>query len=784
VNLLLEIGLANAVLAALLAVLVAAFRCFCKKPVLLHALWLLVLAKLIVPPLLPLPIPGLTTSHRETTPTPGTVLTVTSASPDVFAAPTQEKTLEVPPRVEPDPVPNPAVSLAATPSTSELASSSGQMDSWLWLAGFVWLTGSLLWFLGAGVHIIRFQRLLRFARPAPDELQAQACRLATQLGLARCPPVWLVPGPMPPMVWSGFGPAQVFFPERLIGRLDAQALSTLLAHELAHVRRRDHWVRWLELVVVGLYWWYPLVWWVRRQVQIHEEECCDAWVVAALPARAYAGAILETIDFLAESRARVPFAASGLGRLACLKKRLTLIMERNTPKKLSLVGQLVVLAVIVLLPMVPTVAPAAPEGEQTIDTAGEEALPATYAQPESDADEALTFASRSVALQKSLGGITHLGMSRDGSLLATASEDRRVRLLSPASGRVLRVLGGHDDTVTCATFAPDGKTLATAGYDRRVILWDVASGKQRRVLTGHTSWVLSVTFAADGKSLASGGYDRSVRIWEAGSGKQLAVLTGHQAGIRSVAFAPDGKVLASASADQTVRLWNVATGMEWRRLDGHTGTVRVVAFSPNGQFLATGGEDNTARVWEVASGRELLRLTGHTDTVTTLAFSPRGQTLATGSLDQTIKVWGVHDGQNRGTLRGHRQGVTGLAYTPDGQRLLTASLDQSVRAWLGVLAPLPEEVAGLLEPRLATATTQRLQAVRVMPDTLGSWVPIPAEMQRLIVKRMPEGTKNPAASTGPDKPLTSPTSKMVGVMWLPDEEGEPHLMLIMMETGP
>src|SRR5262249_22592140 len=143
---------------------------------------------------------------------------------------------------------------------------------------------------------------------------------------------------VPPMVWAGLGRARLFFPVHLLDRLDADGQATLLAHELAHVRRGDHWVRPLELLVTGLYWWCPLVWWARRQIHIHEEECWDAWVVSALPARTYAAAILETVDFLAEVRAVLPLAASALGRVRFLKRRLTQIMLRTNPRNLSPLG--------------------------------------------------------------------------------------------------------------------------------------------------------------------------------------------------------------------------------------------------------------------------------------------------------------------------------------------------------------------------------------------------------------------------------------------------------------
>src|SRR5205823_4695042 len=166
------------------------------------------------------------------------------------------------------------------------------------------------WFVITGLRLARFQRLLRETRPADAELQGQAEALARQLGLRRSPRVLLVPGPLPPMLWMAFGPPRVLLPATLLGQLDDGERASLLAHELAHVRRRDHWVRWLEVVVTGLYWWFPLVRLARRRLQAHEEECCDAWVVGLLPARAYATAILRTLEFLAGPAPAVPATAS------------------------------------------------------------------------------------------------------------------------------------------------------------------------------------------------------------------------------------------------------------------------------------------------------------------------------------------------------------------------------------------------------------------------------------------------------------------------------------------
>src|SRR5205085_12562286 len=198
----------------------------------------------------------------------------------------------------------------------------------------VWAAGALVWFAVSIVRMARFQRVLRHAMPAAVKLEARAADLARLLGLSRCPEILLVPGSVPPMLWTAMGRPRVYLPADLLTRLETNEGDTLLAHELAHLRRGDHWVRWLEFAVQGLYWWLPLVPLARRQVQAHEEACCDALVVEMLPARTYAAAIIHTLDFLAGAEP-LPAHASGLTRVAAMKRRLLRIMSGGVAGRLG-----------------------------------------------------------------------------------------------------------------------------------------------------------------------------------------------------------------------------------------------------------------------------------------------------------------------------------------------------------------------------------------------------------------------------------------------------------------
>jgi WD40 repeat protein len=86
----------------------------------------------------------------------------------------------------------------------------------------------------------------------------------------------------------------------------------------------------------------------------------------------------------------------------------------------------------------------------------------------------------------------------------------------------------------------------------------VASGRLLRTLTGHTESVLSAAFPPDGRTLASGSWDLTIKLWNSAS--VLRTLTGHANFVDSVAFSPDGRTLASGSWDTTIKLWDSASG--------------------------------------------------------------------------------------------------------------------------------------------------------------------------------------------------------------------------------
>ncbi len=374
---LLHAGLGNALAAALLASLVAGFGLITRRPALLHALWVVVLLKLITPPLWSVPVVPSVEGEIEGQADPAELLALT-ARPE---PPTSEPVFRAVPHrgaVPPD-----SVEIVEAPAwrgtpRPETPSRAGTAPTWRTVVAWTWVAGSLVTFGIAAVRVRRFGRLLKEARPAPRDVLDRVGELATRLGLSCPPEVRMTPGAVSPMLWALGGRPLLIVPDDLWERLDGARRDTLLVHELAHLKRRDHWVRGLELLATGLYWWHPVVWWSRRALHEAEEQCCDAWVVWAIPgaARTYAEALLDTVDFLSGAEPSVPWAASGLGHVRHLKRRLVMILNGTTPRSLSWSGILATLGLCAaLLPLSPSWAdePPTTEPSETFEVRAEQA---------------------------------------------------------------------------------------------------------------------------------------------------------------------------------------------------------------------------------------------------------------------------------------------------------------------------------------------------------------------------------------------------------------------------
>jgi WD40 repeat protein len=140
------------------------------------------------------------------------------------------------------------------------------------------------------------------------------------------------------------------------------------------------------------------------------------------------------------------------------------------------------------------------------------------------------------------------------------------------SGREL-TLEGQEQALTGGfqqfAISADGRVLATGKRhdDLTIWLWEVATGKKIRLVQGHELSISSIAWSPDGRILASGdGHqfggrkDKSVqtiRLWDTATGNELKRISGFDSDVYSLAFSPDGAFLLGGFGDTTILVWKV-----------------------------------------------------------------------------------------------------------------------------------------------------------------------------------------------------------------------------------
>ncbi|MBP7049768.1 MAG: leucine-rich repeat domain-containing protein [Phycisphaerae bacterium] len=327
-----------------------------------YLLWLIVLAKCLVPPLLPVPL---------------AVLPERSASPPTtaFAPPQEYSAPEI--RVSVGVREQPRTSTGVVPGVR------------VWIA-LAWTLGAFSFLLWVGGRAVRYTLWLRNRRrPLPSALQESIQNLWMSFKFKRWPRIWLLEDVSQPFVW-GLTRGSVYLPADFVAVVGSDQQQNVLAHELSHIVRYDAGVNLLQVLAQAVYWFHPFVWWANRKIRQEREKCCDEMAVAQLNTRPehYTGAIVDALA--AERRSDHPIPSLAVvGSIRDIEERIRTMLTpgKTFRRRPSLAAA--TLALLVALVAVPTRLVLTARGQ-----AQASALSAVVEKPEQPRFAARTFNSK------------------------------------------------------------------------------------------------------------------------------------------------------------------------------------------------------------------------------------------------------------------------------------------------------------------------------------------------------------------------------------------------------
>ncbi len=255
----------------------------------------------------------------------------------------------------------------------------------LWIAGHsilllpcldgVWLAGVLFLALRAAGGWLTLRALGSRAQVnVPKPLLMSFDRLASRYHVSRRVALRVTDEVISPMVF-GLWRTVVLLPLSAVASLAPEQLESVLAHELAHVRRWDYLCNLLQTSVECLFFFQPAVWWLSRKTREFRETCCDEVAAKACADPAvYAEALLQ----LEEQRVKHLQLATALhGDGTKLMNRIRRILGENAMEQRSVSGIRILAAAAVLSGLL--LAPHIAHGIRTRQTHAPEVAGATAA---------------------------------------------------------------------------------------------------------------------------------------------------------------------------------------------------------------------------------------------------------------------------------------------------------------------------------------------------------------------------------------------------------------------
>jgi WD40 repeat protein len=366
----------------------------------------------------------------------------------------------------------------------------------------------------------------------------------------------------------------------------------------------------------------------------------------------------------------------------------------------------------------------------------------------------------------------------DSKRLASAGDDKDIRILDTKTGKLALILKGHTGRVIAMAWSHDGTRLACADTQGELKIRDVTAGKAVLGITAKSGMIRAVSWSPDDRRLFPAGVNGSLQVWDTTTGKLLDFGVPYPFGdFQSGAWSPDGKRLAFGTNDGEVRINDAATGKALSTLRGHSDAVPCVAWSPDGTRLASASNDGTVKVWDPSQPDHLLNRAPRTEVgasnsarLHAVSWSPNGKRLASADYQGTVKVWnaaargGAAALDDPVTLTEHTRGRgSTVSWKPDGTRL--ASTDgAAIQIWN---AATGKELLTLEGRDIVNSLAWSPDGTRLASAAAGEteiWDPITGKQTRMLRLYKWDGNPVNSVAWSPDGTRLAAATNSTGVV--------------------
>ena len=210
---------------------------------------------------------------------------------------------------------------------------------------FAWATGVLALLIFWIKKISWFRKMLSTCRDLPPHLTPLITQNSQRLRLKRRINVKVSDKITTPAV-GGFLKPVVIIPSAILDKMDSDELTPIIVHELAHIKRYDWLVNWLQNLTAIIYFFHPFLWFTNRQIKIEREKACDDMVLLTLKIerKSYAETLLRIFDMLSCEHIFHPDFSGMAEPKSDLGRRIMRVMDKKVvpTARLSVVSAILI----------------------------------------------------------------------------------------------------------------------------------------------------------------------------------------------------------------------------------------------------------------------------------------------------------------------------------------------------------------------------------------------------------------------------------------------------------
>ncbi|XP_023289005.1 protein FAN isoform X2 [Orussus abietinus] len=292
-----------------------------------------------------------------------------------------------------------------------------------------------------------------------------------------------------------------------------------------------------------------------------------------------------------------------------------------------------------------------------------------------------------MTFQSHKDGISSVTITNEcrGDEVISVGHDGTLKLYSMKSGKLTRsVTLSSLPLSSCISYETSfcHNVLVAGSWDNTLIFYDIEFGKVIDILLGHEDAVSCLIWCPTRNVLISGSWDCTAKVWQKyAPGKKikpaeyLIAQLDHDSKVTCISVS---SLLVSGTEEGELFLWKMDTYSLQFTVKGHTAKVCAMTFHPESKNIISCADDKILSVVDVQTSTQIFH--------TTLEAEARSLTwfeslLLIGDVQGNLNVWNSQDAVFLSKLHCHSGSLTAITVTIDNTKIITGGKDRKVIVW-------------------------------------------------------------------------------------------------------